>query len=149
MDLTRAMVREAAPDDIGVSVSYPLPGTPFFERVKADLGVRQNWIDSDDMAVLYKATYPEAFYRDLHQLVHAEHRARRAGAVLSRMVQAGRVCTSGAAVAGVQWLRYTVASWIHRARLDTHRPNAHPTVAAVTLPVLTARPPALRAEAGR
>ena len=30
----------AAPDDIGVSVSYPLPGTPFYERVKAQLGAQ-------------------------------------------------------------------------------------------------------------
>ena len=29
-----ALVRECAPDDIGISVSYPLPGTPFYERVR-------------------------------------------------------------------------------------------------------------------
>ena len=35
--VTIAMVRELLPDDIGVSVSYPLPGTRFHEMVKFDL----------------------------------------------------------------------------------------------------------------
>ena len=38
IDRTLQMVRDCMPDDIGVSVSYPLPGTPFYERVKAQLG---------------------------------------------------------------------------------------------------------------
>ncbi len=69
------MVRECRPDDIGVSVSYPLPGTPFYERVKAELGEKQNWIDSNDLAMMYPATYPPDFYRALHGLVHAEFHA--------------------------------------------------------------------------
>ncbi len=47
---TRALVAQAAPDDIGVSVSYPLPGTKFYEKVKAQLGKKTNWQDSDDLA---------------------------------------------------------------------------------------------------
>ena len=35
---TIELVRETRPDDIGVSFSYPLPGTPFYERVRAQLG---------------------------------------------------------------------------------------------------------------
>ena len=31
------MVRDCQPDDIGMSVSYPLPGTKFHERVKSEL----------------------------------------------------------------------------------------------------------------
>ena len=37
----------ARPDDIGVSVSYPLPGTTFYQRVQAQLGQKQNWVDSE------------------------------------------------------------------------------------------------------
>ena len=37
IDLTLRMVRDCQPDEIGVSVSYPLPGTPFFERVKGEM----------------------------------------------------------------------------------------------------------------
>jgi radical SAM superfamily enzyme YgiQ (UPF0313 family) len=75
---TLKMVRECAPDDIGISVSYPLPGTKFFERVKLELGEKQNWIDSDDLAMLYRGPFPTEFYRILHGRVHYEFRAWKA-----------------------------------------------------------------------
>ena len=79
-DLRRTikMVRECAPDDIGISVSYPLPGTKFFERVQLELGEKQNWVDSEDLAMLYHGPFPTEFYRILHGRVHYEFRARRA-----------------------------------------------------------------------
>jgi radical SAM superfamily enzyme YgiQ (UPF0313 family) len=76
--LTLRMVRECAPDDIGISVSYPLPGTKFHERVKLELGDKQNWVDSEDMAMLYRGPFPTEFYRILHGRVHYEFRARKA-----------------------------------------------------------------------
>jgi anaerobic magnesium-protoporphyrin IX monomethyl ester cyclase len=75
---TLKMVRECAPDDIGISVSYPLPGTKFFERVKMELGEKQNWVDSNDLAMLYHGPFPQEFYRILHGRVHCEFRMRRA-----------------------------------------------------------------------
>ncbi len=78
IQLTLKMVRECAPDDIGISVSYPLPGTKFYERVKTELGEKQNWVDSDDLAMLYRGPYPQEFYRILHGRVHHEFRLRRA-----------------------------------------------------------------------
>jgi radical SAM superfamily enzyme YgiQ (UPF0313 family) len=78
IERTLEMVRSCGPDDIGISVSYPLPGTPFYDRVKAQLGTKQNWVDSADLAMMYRATYGPEFYRVLHHLVHAEFRFRRA-----------------------------------------------------------------------
>lgn len=78
VEQTLQMVRDCRPDDIGISVSYPLPGTVFYERVKAQLGPKQNWVDSDDLDMMYRAFYAPAFYRTLHSLVHAEFRARKA-----------------------------------------------------------------------
>jgi anaerobic magnesium-protoporphyrin IX monomethyl ester cyclase len=75
---TLKMVRECAPDDIGISVSYPLPGTKFFERVKLELGEKQNWVDSQDLAMLYRGPFPTEFYRRLHKRVHHEFRMRQA-----------------------------------------------------------------------
>jgi anaerobic magnesium-protoporphyrin IX monomethyl ester cyclase len=72
------MMRACMPDDIGVSISYPLPGTRFYERVRAELGHKRNWIDSDDLDTMYHATYSPEFYRVLHQAVHAEFRVGRA-----------------------------------------------------------------------
>ncbi|MEW6321772.1 MAG: radical SAM protein [Acidobacteriota bacterium] len=74
---TLELVRDLDPADIGVSVSYPLPGTRFHERVRDELGQKQNWVDSDDLAVMYHATYAPEFYRELHHAVHFEFRARR------------------------------------------------------------------------
>ncbi len=78
IQLTLKMVRECLPDDIGISVSYPLPGTRFYERVKLELGEKQNWVDSNDLAMLYQGPYPEEFYRVLHGRVHHEFRLRHA-----------------------------------------------------------------------
>jgi radical SAM superfamily enzyme YgiQ (UPF0313 family) len=75
---TLKMVRDCAPDDIGISVSYPLPGTRFFERVKLELGEKQNWVDSDDLAMLFRGPFPTEFYRILHGRVHYEFRVWKA-----------------------------------------------------------------------
>ena len=84
VEKTIAMVRTLLPDDIGISVSYPLPGTAFFESVRSQLGEKQNWLDSDDLAMLYEGPFPQAFYRILHGTVHAEFRMRRALRSLAR-----------------------------------------------------------------
>jgi hypothetical protein len=70
-------VRELGPDDVGVSVSYPLPGTRFHERVKAGLGEKRNWEQSDDLDPLLPGQYPPDFYQVLARTVHAELRVRR------------------------------------------------------------------------
>ena len=66
------------PDDIGISVSYPLPGTKFYERVKMELGEKQNWVDSNDLAMLYRGPFSTDFYRILHGRVHYEFKLRKA-----------------------------------------------------------------------
>ncbi len=69
---TVRLVRQTRPDDIGVSVSYPLPGTKFYERVRAELGEKTNWLDSEDLSMMFKGTYSSEFYRALHDALHAE-----------------------------------------------------------------------------
>jgi radical SAM superfamily enzyme YgiQ (UPF0313 family) len=71
---TEQMLAELRPDDIGVSVSYPLPGTKFYELVKLELGAKTNWSDSDDLAVLYNTPYPQEYYKLLHRKVHWQFR---------------------------------------------------------------------------
>ncbi|MEM7103585.1 MAG: radical SAM protein [Bacteroidota bacterium] len=71
---TIQMVLDCMPDDIGISVSYPLPGTKFFEMVKAQLDDKQNWSHSDDLAMMYKGTFSPDFYRRLHRFVHKTFR---------------------------------------------------------------------------
>jgi anaerobic magnesium-protoporphyrin IX monomethyl ester cyclase len=77
IECTFQMIRDCKPDDIGISVSYPLPGTPFFERVKGELGIKKNWNDSNDLAMLYRGPYSTKFYRQLHRIVHKEFRLQK------------------------------------------------------------------------
>ncbi len=72
--LTRKMIRDCIPDDIGISVSYPLPGTLFYERVKVQMKNKTNWTDSDDLDLMFSGTYEKAFYKILHRFVHSEYR---------------------------------------------------------------------------
>ncbi len=119
VERTLAMVRECRPDDIGVSVSYPLPGTTFFERVKAQLGAKQNWVDSDDLALMYHGTFGPEFYRALRELVHAEFRRRRGVDALLSLLTRPRATSAQAwraiGVGGLHamrwfWLRWRVTS---------------------------------------
>lgn len=71
---TIAMVKELQPDNIGISVSYPLPGTVFYEKVKDDLKLKANWSDSDDFEMMFRGTYNSDFYRKLQRFVHKEFR---------------------------------------------------------------------------
>ena len=71
------MVLELLPDDIGISVSYPLPGTVFYEKVKDELKTKANWTDSDDLAVMFRSTYTPQFYKKLHRYVHKVYRKKQ------------------------------------------------------------------------
>jgi anaerobic magnesium-protoporphyrin IX monomethyl ester cyclase len=69
---TVELVRNTRPDDIGVSVAYPLPGTKFFQQVQAQLGAKTNWSDSEDLSMMFRGAYTGEFYRALHDALHAE-----------------------------------------------------------------------------
>jgi anaerobic magnesium-protoporphyrin IX monomethyl ester cyclase len=67
---TRDLLDAARPDEIGVSVSYPLPGTKFYELVKAQLGGKTHWRESDDLEMMFQGTYTSEFYRAVRNLLH-------------------------------------------------------------------------------
>src|SRR5436189_5055177 len=71
---TIRMINELLPYEIGISVSYPLPGTLFYEKVKVDLKEKTNWTDSDELALMFRNTYQPAFYKQLHRYVHKTYR---------------------------------------------------------------------------
>jgi radical SAM superfamily enzyme YgiQ (UPF0313 family) len=74
IQLTIKMINELLPYEIGISVSYPLPGTIFYEKVKQQLNEKANWTDSDEMALLFRNTYQPRFYKQLHSYVHKSYR---------------------------------------------------------------------------
>ncbi|MCU0304390.1 MAG: B12-binding domain-containing radical SAM protein [Thermoanaerobaculales bacterium] len=83
VEATLQMIRDCRPDDVGMSVSYPLPGTPFHERVQAELGDKRHWVDSNDLDMMYRGPFTTDFYRQLHTVLHTELRARRRGRELA------------------------------------------------------------------
>jgi radical SAM superfamily enzyme YgiQ (UPF0313 family) len=74
IEATIRMVRQLRPDDVGVSVSYPLPGTKFHQLVSAQLGKKEHWTDSADLAMMFRGTYSSDFYRALAHALHLEVR---------------------------------------------------------------------------
>jgi radical SAM superfamily enzyme YgiQ (UPF0313 family) len=74
IDKTVAMVKNLMPHDIGISVSYPLPGTVFYNNVKEQLSTKQNWTDSDELLVMFRGTYSANYYKQLQRLVHYKFR---------------------------------------------------------------------------
>ena len=66
------LIRETFPDDIGISVTYPLPGTDLYRFVQSDLGNKTHWNNSDDISMLFNGSYTTHFYRKLHEVLHAE-----------------------------------------------------------------------------
>jgi anaerobic magnesium-protoporphyrin IX monomethyl ester cyclase len=69
---TRRLIDNARPDDVGVSVSYPLPGTRFHELVKEQLRGKTHWNESDDLDMMFQGTYNSDFYRVVRNLLHEQ-----------------------------------------------------------------------------
>lgn len=107
IDRTIRMVHECRPDDIGISVSYPLPGTKFYERVRQDMGDKQNWTDSDDLAMMFQGMYSPEYYRVLHRMVHGRFRVQKGWHAMLECLRypshmnRRRMHTIGAAITGV------------------------------------------------
>ena len=70
--LTRDLLREELPHEIGVSVAYPLPGTEFYRRVQQQLGSQRHWRTSEDLAMLFQGTYSTPLYHAVRDLLHDE-----------------------------------------------------------------------------
>jgi anaerobic magnesium-protoporphyrin IX monomethyl ester cyclase len=67
---TRDLLAAAEPDEIGVSVSYPLPGTKFYDLVKAQMRAKTHWHESNDLDMMFQGTYSSDFYRAVRNLLH-------------------------------------------------------------------------------
>lgn len=91
---TIGMVEQLMPENIGISVSYPLPGTKFYDTVRNELGTKRNWTDSDDLAMMYRGTYPPEFYKRLHRYVHKRYRRRQGIQYLGELLNGQRRLTT-------------------------------------------------------
>ena len=112
------MINDLLPDSLGISVSYPLPGTVFYERVKADLKEKTNWTDSDELQIMFRNTFTPAFYKQLHRYVHKTYRRHLALASLKNLlVHPARASWAGLRkAASIAW--YTPAAVWAKYRLE-------------------------------
>ncbi len=138
IEATLRMVRDCLPDDIGMSVSYPLPGTKFYENVKVQLGEKRNWLNSADLAMMYRGPYSTDFYRKLHSVLHKEFRSSKAWRELS----GGERLSPRRKLHSVASILYNKATLpLERRRLDT--------LARLSEGGLGALPPIMAPEAAR
>ncbi|RYZ19226.1 MAG: B12-binding domain-containing radical SAM protein, partial [Chitinophagaceae bacterium] len=120
IETTIRMIDELQPAEIGISVSYPLPGTLFYEKVRAQLREKSNWRDSDDLSLMYRDERTALFYRHLHRFVHQHYRQQRhrrqlaAGAPLWQPANLRRVASL---------LRLAPVLWLERIRLNRLQRN--------------------------
>jgi radical SAM superfamily enzyme YgiQ (UPF0313 family) len=117
---TRALVRELLPDDIGISVSYPLPGTRYYAATSARLGSKRNWNESGDLDPLIPGRFSSRFYRSLSRVVHAELRVLRAMGALGALIR-DPLSIDAARLRRVAELRHAGGWLVDRLRLETER----------------------------
>ena len=101
------------------------------------MGGRQNWVDSEDMAMLYDGPYPTSFYHRLHTRLHAEFRLQKARrgrgtlATLASLLRGGRVRRAASVARDAALLP------VLEARLELSRRKARPD--ATVLPTELSR----------
>lgn len=115
---TITMINDLLPHEIGISVSYPLPGTGFYEKVKSDLMEKTNWTDSNELALMFRNTYQPAFYKQLYRYVHRNYRAHIALHNLKSLLTSPAKASVYKIRKALSWLYYLPASFVAKWKLD-------------------------------
>jgi anaerobic magnesium-protoporphyrin IX monomethyl ester cyclase len=121
IELTIAMINDLLPGEIGISVSYPLPGTLFYEKVKSEMKEKTNWTDSDELALMFRNTYQPSFYKHLHRYVHHSYRKQLALKTISSILKDPRRITVHALKKALSSLYYGPAAFMGKIRLNQYR----------------------------
>ena len=116
---TITLIKTLLPDDIGVSVSYPLPGTKFYENVKQDLKAKANWTDSDDLAMMFQGTFNSNYYKKLHRYTHKEFRKSQGLNNLKQFFKNPFSLTKSKLRSIVLNAYYIPSSWLYKIQLNT------------------------------
>jgi len=117
IDATLKMVLDLMPDEMGISVSYPLPGTKFYEKVKDQLREKQNWSDSNDLSMMFQSTFSSAYYKELHRYIHAVYRKHKGYATLKKLFRDPLRLNRRELRSGLATFYYIPTSFAQRLRL--------------------------------
>ena len=118
IEKTIRMINELLPDELGISVSYPLPGTVFYDKVKTELKEKANWTDSDELLVMFRNNYSPRFYKQLHRFVHKSYRKHLALEKLRQLFSHPGTLTPASVkkAASIAW--YLPAAFFARRKLN-------------------------------
>jgi hypothetical protein len=112
------MINTLLPFEIGISVSYPLPGTLFYEKVKADLKLKANWTDSDEMALMFNNTFPASYYKQLHRYVHQNYHKHLAKNSLLTLLKKPWVMNLNNLKKALSFVYYLGVTYFEKQRLN-------------------------------
>jgi radical SAM superfamily enzyme YgiQ (UPF0313 family) len=112
------MINELLPYEIGISVSYPLPGTGFYEKVKNDLKEKTNWTDSDELALMFRNTYQPSFYKQLYRYVHKSYRMHLALDNIKQLLSHPAKASLKKLRKAISYFYYLPASFIAKLKLN-------------------------------
>ncbi len=115
---TIKMIWELLPHEIGISVSYPLPGTVFYERVKVQLREKTNWTDSDELALMFRNTYAPGFYKQLHRYVHKSYHKHMAIEAIKSLLSKPAAFGLNKIKKALSLLYYSPAAWMAKQKLQ-------------------------------
>jgi len=120
---TISMINELLPYEIGISVSYPLPGTLFYEKVKADMKEKTNWTDSDELALMFRNTYQSGFYKQLHRYVHKTYRKHIAIENIKQLLKRPVAATIPTLKKAASFFYYAPAAFFAKKKLSILEKN--------------------------
>lgn len=115
---TIEMINELLPHSIGISVSYPLPGTVFYEKVKTLMKEKQNWTDSDELTVMFNNVYSPEFYKQLHRYIHAHFHRIKAVEQVRKIIHHPLQTQFSLLAQILKTPYYIVREKIHKRKLD-------------------------------
>ena len=117
--LTIDMINKLLPFEIGISVSYPLPGTAFYEKVEAELKKKTNWTDSDEMALMFSNTFPAPYYKQLHRYVHQNYHKHLAKNNLEKLINHPFSLTKSSLKKALSLFYYAPLTYIEKLKLNS------------------------------
>jgi len=120
IQMTIKMLLDLMPADIGVSVSYPLPGTKFYGKVKDDLKKKTNWKDSDELALMFRNTYPPQFYKELHRFIHKIYKDKQAANSIRQIISKPFDSNREEFTSALSMLYYKPALYLYRMRMKKY-----------------------------
>jgi anaerobic magnesium-protoporphyrin IX monomethyl ester cyclase len=84
ISLTADHLRDAAPDDVLTTLSYPIKGTPYYDKVADRIVAGRAWEDGSDRDLSIRGRNSRRFYSHAQRWLQAEAELGRIGRARAR-----------------------------------------------------------------